>query len=870
MAEKTKYQDFEQKIKALENKIAFYKQENENLQANENKFRFFTENLDDVVWTTNLEFKTTYTSPSIIKALGFTPEERCKQSVEDMMTPRSITKATKELFKRLEEYEDGSSNKKQIIMDIEYYKKDGSTKWMENNVKFIHDSKDQIIGLLGVSRDVARRRKAEEALKKNIRQMNYVHGIGNKLSQSLSLGQVVQLTLDSIFDLFSPDLALIFSREGGQLSVNGVKYKQSQFRRVKNFGHKVGEYLCNLAVSERKAVYSININNDPRWCQKECKNEDLASFAALPLYSEDEIIGVMGLGSVIEHDFSQYDVFMGVISNQIGIGLKNAVLYKKQQGYSAKLEKEIIERKRSEETLQASEKRFRKIIEDVSEIAIRGYDENQQVIFWNDASKKLYGYTEKEVLGKRLGEVVIPENMREQVKRAHKRWIKNKEKIPAGESVLIDKNGDDVPVFSSHVMHETPRGKEMYCIDMNLGPVKQAQKEKINAQKIASEQKKLALVGQVAGKMAHDFNNILGIIMGNAELSILDCKDASAKKTFELIFEQTLRGKNLTRNLVAFAKSQEPKQEFFRINEKIDLVLNLMKKDLEGIVLTRDHESNMPDLLADPGMIEHALVNLVQNAIHALSLVEYPTIVVKTYSRDNRIYFEILDTGCGIPEKYIDKIYEPSFTLKGSKDVSGSYKPGIKGTGYGMANVKKYIDQHKGDISIQSKVGSGTKITLTMPVIKKELTTKEKREIQKELSHFEKRILVVEDEHAISDVQYRILTQEPCNHKVDIANNGQMAFDLFDRNEYDFISLDYVLPGDINGMDVYSHIRKSNKSVPILFISGNIEFLESIEKLKHKDIRIDHVSKPCQNKDYVNNVNKLLGRVYPQEGDYNP
>ena len=62
--------------------------------------------------------------------------------------------------------------------------------------------------------------------------------------------------------------------------------------------------------------------------------------------------------------------------------------------------------------------------------------------------------------------------------------------------------------------------------------------------------------------------------------------------------------------------------------------------------------------------------------------------------------------------------------------------------------------------------------------------------------------------------QYRVLTQDPCNHKVDIANNGQVAMDLFDRNEYDFVSLDYVLPGKINGMDVYDHIRKTNKTIP--------------------------------------------------------
>jgi len=325
-----------------------------------------------------------------------------------------------------------------------------------------------------------------------------------------------------------------------------------------------------------------------------------------------------------------------------------------------------------------------------------------------------------------------------------------------------------------------------------------------------------------------------------------------------------MRGKNLTRNLVAFAKDQEPKQEFFRISEKIDLVLRLLKKDLEGIELIKEDKTGVPDLLADPGMIEHAFVNLIQNSIHAVSLVEHPRIINRIYSLDDNIRIEIEDNGCGIPKKHLENIFEPSFSLKGTKDTTGSYERGIRGTGYGMSNVKKYIEQHKGNISVDSEIGSGTKVTISIPAIKKQLTSEEIIEIRKEITHCEKYILLVEDETAISNIQYRILTNEPCNHKVDIANTGQIAMDLFDRTEYDFMSLDYVLPGGINGMDVYHHIRETNKTIPILFISGNIEFLESIKALKQKDACIDHVSKPCQNKDYVNSINGLLERTLPE------
>ena len=182
-----------------------------------------------------------------------------------------------------------------------------------------------------------------------------------------------------------------------------------------------------------------------------------------------------------------------------------------------------------------------------------------------------------------------------------------------------------------------------FVIDITVH--KKREEEKIKTQKIITDQKKLALVGQIAGKIAHDFNNILGIIMGNTELALLDCKDDKTKKTLELVFEQTLRGKNLTRNLVAFAKDQEPKQQFFSVNEKIELVLNLLKKDLEVIDVIKEDGHGVPYLLADPGMIEHALVNLIQNAIHAISLIEHPKIIIRTFHKDKNIYIEIEDNG---------------------------------------------------------------------------------------------------------------------------------------------------------------------------------------------------------------------------------
>lgn len=528
------------------------------------------------------------------------------------------------------------------------------------------------------------------------------------------------------------------------------------------------------------------------------------------------------------------------------------------------LQREVLKYERTEAALRESEKKFRDLVNNSPDLMYRT-DMEGRITYISPQVEGVSGYTAEEVLGKKMAEhfYVYPEQRNELMEKLRLNgYVRN------FITCLKRKDGSTYWASSNAHFRKDPAGRIVGVegVTRDVTEQKRAEAEKFEAQRTVAEQEKLVLVGRIAGKMAHDFNNVLGVIMGNTELAMLDCPDDETRKTLELIYEQTLRGKNLTKNLVAFAKNQEPRQEFFRINDTVDLVVSLLKKDLEGIEIVKEAGSGVPDLFADPGMIEHALINLLQNSIHALGYTENPRIVIRTYFSGRRICLEIEDNGCGIPEEYLHAIYEPSFTLKGGRDTTGAYRSDTKGTGYGMANVKKYIDQHKGEISVASGLNKGTRFTIRLPVIEKQLTGEEKREIEKQKVHSGRYILIVEDEPAISDMQYRVLTQDPCSHKVDVAANGKMALDLLQRNTYDLVSLDYVLIGDISGMDVYNHIREKDAQTPVLFISGNIEFLESIRDLKRKDPHVDHLSKPCRNRDYVNRINELIERspAFPQ------
>lgn len=524
------------------------------------------------------------------------------------------------------------------------------------------------------------------------------------------------------------------------------------------------------------------------------------------------------------------------------------------------IKQEALERSKVEKNLEKSEHLVRTIVNTIPDL-VWLKDLNGAYLFCNKRVEFFLNAKERELFGKTDFEIFDEETARI-FRRRDQKTIDLGGPYVFEEKVKCRTDGHIAYLETVKIPMEDANGKVMGTLGIarDISQRKQMEEERIQHQKLIGEQKKLALIGQVAGKMAHDFNNVLGIIMGSSELALMNCKHAEIKETLDLILEQTIRGKNITRNLAAFAKSKEPKQEFFKIDEKIEFVLGVLNEEIVNIKVTLQHDSDQTEILADPGMIEHALVNMIQNAVHATSKTQAPRIDIRTYQKDGNMAVEIKDNGCGIPEEYLAEIYSPSFSLKGSRDITASYERGLKGTGYGLANVKKYIDQHKGEIRVASTVDKGSIFTICLPIIKRELSEKEVKEILVEKIEKEKSILLVEDEVLISNLQSKMLTQEPFNHHVDVAPDGKTALKLFAKASYDLVSLDYILKGMMNGMDVYKEIRKINPTIRILFVSGNIEFLECIKALKLDDNNIDHLSKPYQNKEYLDSVHRLMAR----------
>ncbi len=804
------------------------------LKKSERLHRRFIDNAPIGMYTLNLKGEFTYANKKLTQITGYKIKDWMNQSFSPIVHPDDLEIAFTKIKNRLagkgssEPYEIRIFNSNQDII------------WLKITSSSIYEGSGSnvpaLVGMQSFVEDITDVKHAEDINRTLFAISNAV----NATNSLPDLYEQIHELLGEVFDVTNFFIVLVDTTERTLHFPYYVDTRDKDFSAIENFDAE--DSLSGLVVTRKKPLLLKRAQLEKRAEQNGVWGPVPKVWMGVPLIIKDEVIGVIAVQSYTDEErYTEHDLqILTAVSDQVALA---------------------IERKQGEDKIR-NLSQFRESIIENADIWLNVLDERGNVVIWNKAAESISGYSKEEVVGHdRIWERTYPDkSYREEIMAKAIAIIQENQVMRDFETTIQRKDGHSrvISWHSNGLRDDQGNPIGSIALGRDITERRQAEKEKMNAQRIAAEHKELALVGQIAGKMAHDFNNILGIIMGNTELSLIECTDPEMIKTLELIVEQTIKGRNLTKNLIAFAKSQEPKQDYFKIHEKIDFVLGLMKKDLEEIEIIREDQPDTPELLADPGMIEHALINLIQNAVHATSLTPDPVITIRTYAGNEQIGFDIEDNGCGIPKEYMDSIFTPSFTLKGNQDINGAYKSGIKGSGYGMSNVSKYIKLHKGEIRMESEPDVKTRVRVSLPVIKKELTPKEKIAIRNEQLETGKRILLVEDETSISNVQYRLLTGDPLCHQVDIAPNGQTAMTLFKANAYDLVSLDYILPGKINGMDIYKFIRSEDKRIPILFISGNIEFLESLNTLKQGDPFVDHRSKPCQNKEYLSAINTLL------------
>jgi CheY-like chemotaxis protein len=333
-------------------------------------------------------------------------------------------------------------------------------------------------------------------------------------------------------------------------------------------------------------------------------------------------------------------------------------------------------------------------------------------------------------------------------------------------------------------------------------------------------------VGQLAAGVAHDFNNILTVVQGHANL-LLDSHEAVVEiaKPLRQICNVSERAGNLIRQLLMFSRKQVMQPRHLDVNEVIQNVSRMLQRLMgEDIALEVIAGAQLPSVYCDVGMIEQVLMNLAVNARDAMPRGGKFTLATRLQSFDQAttllnpearpghfVCLDVADTGCGMDAITLNRIFEPFFTTKGVG----------KGTGLGLATVYGIIKQHQGWIEVESQVGAGTSFRVYLPCSEKTASTHSANNSEdSKVQGGSETILVVEDEEALRELVTEIL--HLYGYKVIAAGSGVDALNVWEsrRSEIDLLLTDMVMPHGISGRELADRLQRQNPQLRIVYTSG--------------------------------------------------
>jgi len=495
----------------------------------------------------------------------------------------------------------------------------------------------------------------------------------------------------------------------------------------------------------------------------------------------------------------------------------------------------------TEEELRAAEVRFSRFFNDTP-FAIATLDSAGRIVRTNAPFSRIFGWSagEKSVELYPMAEL-IAESSREAFASAIAAAAGNRSEIEPVDAALAGQGDRAVRLYvsGSEESAGSPERINVYALDMT-------DQRKLEAQ--FAQGQKMQAVGQLAGGVAHDFNNVLTAIIGFSDLLLLKHKPGDPSFNDIMSIKQSAnRAAGLTRQLLAFSRRQTLRPQILDINSNVDDLTVLLKRLIgEKVSLNVMPGAEVWPVRADLVQLEQVVVNLVVNARDAM-----PTggsITIRTRNVDAQeaegfsytgmpaadyVLLEVEDTGTGMTPEIMEKIFEPFFS---TKELG-------KGTGLGLSTVYGIIKQTGGFIYPESTPGRGTTFRIFLPryeAIEGEQPQRQVAAPVRDLTGNE-RILLVEDEESVRAFSARAL--KATGYEVFEAGSGEEALEVLDEIEdkVDLIISDVVMP-EMDGPTLLTHLRQRLPDIKVIFVSGYAE--ESVRKDIADDRSVEFLAKP--------------------------
>ena len=471
-----------------------------------------------------------------------------------------------------------------------------------------------------------------------------------------------------------------------------------------------------------------------------------------------------------------------------------------------------VERKEAEQRIREQAQLL-----DKARDAIMAYDMEGRVVYWNKSAERLTGWSEDEMMGETARERLYAAEQQDKLRSCYDTMMEEGEWT--GELDLQSKDGDELIVESRWTLVRNSAGEPKHVLVINTDIT---ERKRLESQFLRSQ--RMETIGRLVGGIAHDLGNLLvPILLGVKVLTRRFGDDPKAERTLSMIQKSAERGSDMVEQVLAFARGVEGERVALQSGAIIEEVEKITGETFpERVTVETDVQDDLPQIVGDATQIQQVLMNLSVNARDAmpdggtLSLRAYPTDVTDADAKrtidaepGRYVCIEVADTGTGIPDDVVDKIFEPFF----------STKPEGEGTGLGLSTAYSIVKSHDGFIDVQSEQGEGTTFRVHLPIAEEESTRRSPRESAEPREGAGELVLVVDDEEFILDTARDTL--DAVGYQTLTADGAEAALEIMKErgDEVDVVITDLRMP-HINGFDLIRALRADHPDLPIVAASG--------------------------------------------------
>jgi len=796
-------------------------------------FRDLVENINDVIFSLDVEGRIEYVSPAVERFTRYHPGEVTGQPFSRYVLPEDV----EGLMANFQHALQGVLNPSEFRMVT----KDGELRHMRTSSRLrLEDGK--VAGLTGVMTDITERVQGEVALKEarenlerraeerarellesNLslqgevaerRRAERAQGALYRISEATHVLQDLPSLLQQIHQILGellPVLSFYVALYDQATDELTFPYYVDEFHGPPD-SRKLSDGLTDRVIRTGEPLL-LSRETHEAFLEKEkipVQRMPVLDWLGVPLVAQKRTIGALMVQSYDPKvRYTESDkALLQFVSDQIATA---------------------IERTRSEQALRLSEQRFQRVAESTGEW-IWEIDREGVYTYSNGVVEAMLGYRPEEIVGRlRPQDLFVPQE-RETLVRVVSELLAKQQPFTGFVNTLVHKDGRrviletrGVPVFDEGGTLTGYRGTKT-----NITDRVQAERKRYNLERKIQEAQRLESLGLLAGGIAHDFNNILNAILGYLELSSQDLpEDSPVQNRLERAGKACQAAADLCRQMLAFSGRERFLVKPLDLNEVLTEIARMLEVSVsKKATLLVQLAPSLPFIKADTSQLQQVIMNLVVNASEALG-TQSGTITLRTalvhadreylsaarmaeeLSEGDYVCLEVTDTGCGMAPEILSRIFDPFFTTK------------FTGRGLGLAAVLGIVRGHRGGVRVQSQPGVGSTFTILFPAQESVLPKPTAAPVSSTWRG-SGRVLLVDDDVVLRELGKEFLDR--LGFDAITARDGVEAVEMFQahRDKLVCILLDLTMPR-MDGMEAFQELRRLGCQIPVIIVSGFAE-----------------------------------------------